>query len=235
MLFVPAGPLPAAGLGQTAVLPPVPIPGVPRWPMLLALGAWALVAAISLAQAARARRALGRVRRSVTPFPSSREARLRALEQSARNRPVRATGPLGPGRRGGSPRPGLTRYCCIAGSRRRCSATASSTKSSSTSGRTCSGATISRGLRKSLIRGLVWMHPAVRWIDRQLDLEREVACDDWAVNIAGGARDFAGCLARWPRTRGNCRRATLVPAAVATTSLTVRVRRLLQAGRNTAT
>ncbi len=43
---------------------------------------------------------------------------------------------------------------------------------------------------------ILFFHPAVWWIARQMDLEREIACDDMVVGITGGARGYAACLTR---------------------------------------
>jgi beta-lactamase regulating signal transducer with metallopeptidase domain len=47
-----------------------------------------------------------------------------------------------------------------------------------------------------LLVGMVagW-HPAMWWLNRQLHLEREVACDEAAVAATGSAKDYAACLA----------------------------------------
>jgi beta-lactamase regulating signal transducer with metallopeptidase domain len=37
-------------------------------------------------------------------------------------------------------------------------------------------------------------HPAAWWLERQLDFEREVACDQLAVELTGSARRYATCL-----------------------------------------
>jgi hypothetical protein len=39
-------------------------------------------------------------------------------------------------------------------------------------------------------------HPAVSWIDRQLRIEREAACDETAVLVTGSAKAYAACLAK---------------------------------------
>ena len=52
--------------------------------------------------------------------------------------------------------------------------------SSCTNGRTCSAATTSPGSCRCIVRAVAGLHPAVWWIDRQLHIERETACDDWA-------------------------------------------------------
>lgn len=40
------------------------------------------------------------------------------------------------------------------------------------------------------------LHPVVRWITRRIDLEREIACDDFVVEHTGQARPYASCLTR---------------------------------------
>ena len=37
------------------------------------------------------------------------------------------------------------------------------------------------------------LHPVVRWIGRMLDLEREIACDDFVLQATGQARPYAAC------------------------------------------
>jgi beta-lactamase regulating signal transducer with metallopeptidase domain len=46
-----------------------------------------------------------------------------------------------------------------------------------------------------LVRAVAGWHPAVWWLDRQLELEREVACDEIAVAVTGSAKAYAACLA----------------------------------------
>jgi len=48
-------------------------------------------------------------------------------------------------------------------------------------------------LQRTIEAALPW-HPAVWWISRQLDFEREVSCDDWAVAASGQYKDYALCL-----------------------------------------
>lgn len=47
-----------------------------------------------------------------------------------------------------------------------------------------------------LIKALFFFHPAVWWIDRQLTAEREIAADDFVLNVTGQQRSYAVCLAR---------------------------------------
>jgi beta-lactamase regulating signal transducer with metallopeptidase domain/Tfp pilus assembly protein PilF len=47
-----------------------------------------------------------------------------------------------------------------------------------------------------IIEALFALHPVVRWITRQIDLEREIACDDRAAGSPEQARSYADCLTR---------------------------------------
>jgi beta-lactamase regulating signal transducer with metallopeptidase domain len=86
-----------------------------------------------------------------------------------------------------------------------------------------------------MVRAIAGLHPAVWWIDRQIHLDRETACDDWAVNLTGSARDYAACLTRLAALRFEQRDSFLVPAAVFSSDLARRVARLLDRRRSTST
>lgn len=79
------------------------------------------------------------------------------------------------------------------------------------------------------IRGVAGWHPAAWWIGRQLDLEREIACDAQAIAITGGARPYACCLAT---LAGLSTRETAlpVPAALKSSNIRRRVSRILSLG-----
>ncbi|UCC44126.1 MAG: M56 family metallopeptidase [Candidatus Zixiibacteriota bacterium] len=51
-------------------------------------------------------------------------------------------------------------------------------------------------LVQKFIEAVFFFHPAVHWIGRQLDLEREIACDDAVVAATGRPDDYAHCLTR---------------------------------------
>ena len=51
-------------------------------------------------------------------------------------------------------------------------------------------------LFQAFVGCVLFFHPAVWWIARQMDLEREVACDDMVVDTTGRARGYAACLTR---------------------------------------
>jgi len=84
-------------------------------------------------------------------------------------------------------------------------------------------------LAQAVLQSVVWFHPAVWWIDRQLELEREAACDDFVVRQTGAARRYAACLARAAELVGPpTHTGSLAPGMVASRSLLLaRVGRLL--------
>jgi beta-lactamase regulating signal transducer with metallopeptidase domain len=51
-------------------------------------------------------------------------------------------------------------------------------------------------LAQRVIQALFFFNPAVLWICRRLDFEREVACDDWVLTITGEAKPYARSLTK---------------------------------------
>jgi beta-lactamase regulating signal transducer with metallopeptidase domain len=51
-------------------------------------------------------------------------------------------------------------------------------------------------LIQRVIESILFFNPAVRWIGRQLDLDREIACDDRVVELVGKPNEYARCLTR---------------------------------------
>jgi beta-lactamase regulating signal transducer with metallopeptidase domain len=49
-------------------------------------------------------------------------------------------------------------------------------------------------LAQKLVRAVFFFHPALWWVDRQLSLEREMACDDLVLAQAPDQRAYAKCL-----------------------------------------
>ena len=52
------------------------------------------------------------------------------------------------------------------------------------------------GLLQLAVRVIAGWHPAVWWIERRLQVEREVACDETTVAVTGSAKSYATCLVR---------------------------------------
>src|SRR5581483_6829143 len=66
--------------------------------------------------------------------------------------------------------------------------------------------------------------------------EREVACDDWVLHQTGDVRPYATCLTRMAEVTAWPHRALAAPGVFLTRrGLSVRVERLLRAGRNVRT
>ncbi len=60
-------------------------------------------------------------------------------------------------------------------------------------------------LAQRLAQALLFFHPAVWVIGSQLSLERELACDDWAIKLTGQPRRYAKCLTRMVETMSGAR------------------------------
>jgi uncharacterized protein YjbI with pentapeptide repeats/beta-lactamase regulating signal transducer with metallopeptidase domain len=91
------------------------------------------------------------------------------------------------------------------------------------------------GLQR-VIQALFFFNPAVLYIAQQLDLEREVACDDWVLHQTKNVRPYATCLTKMAEVTAWPHRALAAPGVFVTRrGLSVRVERLLRAGRNIRT
>jgi beta-lactamase regulating signal transducer with metallopeptidase domain len=88
-------------------------------------------------------------------------------------------------------------------------------------------------LFERVAQALFFFSPGIYWISRQMDLEREVACDDWVLEQSAENVPYARCLARvvemtqWPY------RAPAAPGVFVTRkSMSIRIERLLARGRD---
>ena len=68
-------------------------------------------------------------------------------------------------------------------------------------------------LGERLLRALFAIQPAVYFIGRQIEREREIACDDWVVEQSGEAKPYASSLARLAEL-GSTRRAPILATGV---------------------
>lgn len=90
-------------------------------------------------------------------------------------------------------------------------------------------------LVQAVISSVAGLHPAVRFILREIDLEREAACDDRVVSRTGDPRRYASCLADAAGVSAMTAASEpeIVPAAIRPArALQVRVSRLLEARRD---
>jgi uncharacterized protein YjbI with pentapeptide repeats/beta-lactamase regulating signal transducer with metallopeptidase domain len=91
------------------------------------------------------------------------------------------------------------------------------------------------GLQR-VVSALLGWNPAAQFIGQQLDLEREVACDDWVLSFVGTVRPYALCLTKMAESAAWPRHAIPAPGVFSTRKhISLRIERLLGAGRNIAT
>jgi uncharacterized protein YjbI with pentapeptide repeats/beta-lactamase regulating signal transducer with metallopeptidase domain len=91
------------------------------------------------------------------------------------------------------------------------------------------------GLQR-VVQALFFFNPAILFIAQQLDLEREVACDDWVVRETKSVRPYAHCLTKMAEVTAWPHRALAAPGVFMTRrGLSLRVERLLRAGRDVRT
>ena len=77
------------------------------------------------------------------------------------------------------------------------------------------------------IQAVFGLHPAVWWIGRAIDLEREIACDDWVLALTGDGPRYARCLTTLAGVSPPPRWSLAPGVSLATRRLTMRVTRLL--------
>lgn len=88
-------------------------------------------------------------------------------------------------------------------------------------------------LAQKFIEAVFFFHPVVLWIARQLNAEREIACDQWVISMTGARRSYASCLARIFALTKAHRSPLLAPGAVAVKShLSRRIETILKNKRN---
>lgn len=79
---------------------------------------------------------------------------------------------------------------------------------------------------------LLFFNPAVIFIARQLDIEREVACDDFVLEFIGSIKPYAFCLTKMAEMTAWPHRAMPAPGAFVTRkNISIRIERLLRTGR----
>ena len=79
---------------------------------------------------------------------------------------------------------------------------------------------------------LVALHPVARWVLKQIDRDREVACDDWVVAQTGEAHSYAEALARIAELRIDAGNSVLASGIFSSRSrLRTRIEMLVRQGR----
>ena len=213
------------------------LPAIPDGVVACAVAIWAMTAAVGVLRIARSCRALGRLKRTSSPFDRSREARL-PLWVAARADGHRAAELRTSDWMTGACAVGLGRPAILVS-------------------RSLAGALSDESLDEIVmheqahldryddwslllqvvVASLTGLHPAVRFLARRMDIDREVACDDRVVSRTGAARRYASSLlaaaaASSPKA-GGVAFDTGVPRATTPASvLRVRVGRLLDPRRD---
>jgi len=91
-------------------------------------------------------------------------------------------------------------------------------------------------LIQKLVKALLFFHPGVWWMERELSMHREIACDDSVLAQTASPRTYAECLARVAEKSFLRRQIALAQAAVSRVrQLSVRVGRILDPNRKPAT
>jgi beta-lactamase regulating signal transducer with metallopeptidase domain len=212
----------------------VMLPAAPAWIAAAFVVFWLLWLSVSLGRLVSAYRGVRRVRRESREFPVSRERRLPMW------RAVR-----GDGRRVRLALSNDVRAAAVVGLASPMIAVAPRALDALTDAEldqiiVHEWAHVQRGdaaarLMQRIAAAVAGLHPAIWWIDRQLNLERETACDDWAIGAVGSGRSLAVCLTKLASLPGRDAGAVLSPSALVTSELSIRVTRLLDGRRNTST
>jgi len=91
-------------------------------------------------------------------------------------------------------------------------------------------------LAQKLVKAVLFFHPAVWWIEKQVSIEREMACDDAVVAETANPRAYAACLTHLAEKSFVRRSLALAQAALGRVRQTsLRVAQILDADRPTAT
>jgi uncharacterized protein YjbI with pentapeptide repeats/beta-lactamase regulating signal transducer with metallopeptidase domain len=87
------------------------------------------------------------------------------------------------------------------------------------------------GLQR-VITSLLFFNPAVWFIARQMDVEREVACDDYVLELTGAVRTYAFCLTKMAELTSWPHQPLAAPGVFTTRkNISIRIERLLRTGR----
>jgi uncharacterized protein YjbI with pentapeptide repeats/beta-lactamase regulating signal transducer with metallopeptidase domain len=90
-------------------------------------------------------------------------------------------------------------------------------------------------LFQRFVERVYWFNPAIWFVGGRIDLEREIACDDWAVAGADGVSGYADCLWHLARNRRVPSFAATAPGAFLTQNqIAARIEHLLQRRRDGA-
>jgi beta-lactamase regulating signal transducer with metallopeptidase domain len=233
--LVPHSDAVSAPVAMTTATPTaIVLPNLPSWVVATLVAAWIAWVARSLSLVATALVSLAQVKRSARPFPDAREGRLRlwtSVKSSGRaatllvSDDVRSAAVLGLGRPAIAVAPGVLQGLDDRELDQVLVHEWAHVQRHDDIGR----------LSQVLVKAIAGLHPAVWWIDRQIDLERESACDDWSLNVIGSSKRYAACLIRLATLQNGHTDGLLMPAAWSPSTLTTRIVRVLDGRRSRST
>ena len=82
-------------------------------------------------------------------------------------------------------------------------------------------------LAQLVVRALAGWHPAVWWLNRQLQIEREAACDELTIAVTGSPKGYAASLAKTAVLQPARRRLVPAPGVLSGPALRGRIVRIL--------
>ena len=213
------------------------LPAIPDGVVACAVAIWAMTAAVGAWRVARSCRALWRLKRASSPFDPSREARL-PLWVAAREGGHRAADLRTSDGMTGACALGLGRPVILV-SRSVIDAVNDESLDEIVMHEQ---AHLDRyddwsQLLQAVIGSLAGLHPAVRFLARRMEVDREAACDDRVVSRTGATRRYAASLlaaaaATSPKACGATSAAGVPTATTTASALRVRVGRLLDPRRD---
>ena len=228
----PSTPAPTGDLDAGALM----LPAIPDGVMACAVAIWAVTAALGVLRIARSCHALWRLKRTSLPFDRSREARL-LLWRAARYGGHRAADLRTSDRMTGACALGLGRPVILVSR-----SVADAVNDESLDEIVMhEQAHLDRyddwlQLLQAVVSSIAGLHPAVRFLVRRMDVDREAACDDCVVSRTGATRRYASSLlaaAEASSPKAGKMFVAGVPTAITTASaLRVRVGRLLDPTRD---
>lgn len=230
LVAAPAAPVTSASRLMVESGAVVSLPAMPGWALVLVVAAWAGIAGRGIVRTARGIRNVGALRQRARPLDDIRAARLARWASGRRRRAALlcvTDASIG---------------ACAVGFRRPAILVSSDLLDAVTDDVLeqivlHEQAHLDRyddwsRLLQKVLSAIGAVHPAVHLINRRIDLEREVACDDRVVSITGAPIDYAACLAEAAAATSGV--PVLVPSAVGMSAangrnLRARVVRLLDA------
>jgi beta-lactamase regulating signal transducer with metallopeptidase domain len=85
-----------------------------------------------------------------------------------------------------------------------------------------------------VVRVIGGWHPALRWIDRSLHVEREIACDEMTIATTGSPKCYAECLMKLANLRDAQRTMRIAPAIFTAPDLRARITKIVSSSPSLA-